>query len=122
MPKIVDLAKFDSQNGNLTVIEGLIPGNIRRVYYITNVPKGVTRGGHRHKITWQALICIKGSCRVFVDDNTSKEYFELDSPARCLLLEPQDWHTMDNFSEDAILLVMANEIYDVNDYIDEPYS
>lgn len=122
MPNLVTLPHYDVDLGNLTVIENLIPGNIRRVYFISDVPKDVVRGGHRHQKTWQALVCIKGNCRVFVDDNHTKQYVDLNNPHLCLLLSPPDWHQMMDFSEDAILLVMANEVYDVNDYIDEPYT
>lgn len=122
MPQQIGLAHFNSDQGSLRVFEGLMPGSIKRIYYITDVPPDTVRGGHRHHITWQALICIKGSCRVYVHDGGSEQEFLLDKPDVCLLLEPKDWHTMDNFSQDAILLVMANEMYDVNDYIDEPYK
>lgn len=122
MPKQVLLAHFNSEQGSLRVFEGLMPGSIKRVYYITDVPYDTVRGGHRHHNTWQALVCIKGSCRVYVHDGESEQEFILNKPEVCLLLEPKDWHTMDNFSQEAILLVMANEMYDVNDYIDEPYT
>lgn len=122
MPKQLRLAHFNSDQGSLRVFEGLMPGSIKRIYYITDVPVDSVRGGHRHHRTWQALVCIKGRCRVYVNDGVTEQTFWLDQPESCLLLEPQDWHTMDSFSEDAILLVMANEMYDVNDYIDEPYT
>lgn len=122
MPNKITLAHFNSDEGSLRVFEGLMPGCIKRVYYITDVPSDTIRGGHRHHTTWQALVCIKGSCRVYVHDGVSEQEFMLNKPDVCLLLEPKDWHTMDNFSQDAILLVMANEVYDVNDYIDEPYT
>ncbi len=121
MPRRVQLAHFDKGEGSLSVFEGLMPGSIKRVYYIMDVPQEVVRGGHRHHNTWQALVCIKGSCRVYVNNGETETSFVLDKPENCLLLEPKDWHTMDNFSADAILLVMANEIYDVTDYIDKPY-
>lgn len=121
MSKVISLPHYHIDMGNLTVIENLIPGNIRRVYFISEVPEGSIRGGHRHHKTWQALVCIKGSCRVYVDDGQTKEYFDLNDPTCCLLLAPADWHQMMDFTEDAVLLVMANELYDINDYIDEPY-
>lgn len=122
MPELVSLPHYQIDMGNLTVIENLIPGNIRRVYFISDVPPDAVRGGHSHHKTWQALVCIKGSCRVFVDDNRIKQYVDLNDPHNCLLLAPSDWHQMMDFSDDAILLVLANEVYDVNDYIDQPYS
>lgn len=122
MPQLIQLNSFHSEKGDLTVIENLLPGSIKRAYYIQSVPTGILRGGHRHHKTWQVLVCIKGSCSVYVDDNIQKQNFILDTPDKGLLLEPQDWHTMQDFSSDAILLVLANEPYDVTDYIDEPYQ
>src|SRR5690606_19432304 len=80
-----------------------------------------TRGGHRHYQTYNALICIKGSCHVYSTDGIIEEHFLLNSPSTCLILEPKDWHVMDEFTEDAILLVLSNQNYDRSDYIDEPY-
>jgi dTDP-4-dehydrorhamnose 3,5-epimerase-like enzyme len=122
MAQLVKLNTFFSESGDLKVFEKLIPGEIKRVYYINNVPKNVVRGKHRHKKTWQALICISGSCRIFVDNGTKQEFYILNNDENCLIIEPSDWHFMDRFTENSILLVIANEYYDVNDYIDEPYS
>ena len=120
MPKIIDLKCYTDILGSLTVIDKILPFDIQRVYYIYNA-SGV-RGGHRHKKTIQALICVAGCCDIFVNDGIQKETFILDSPNKCLLLYSQDWHTMQNFSKDAVLLVLASEHYDKNDYIDEEYS
>jgi len=119
MPTFIDLPTFSDARGSLTVLEKAIPFEIRRVYYIFNVTG--MRGGHRHKKNRQVLIAIAGSCEVFVNNGTEKRDFPLASPARGLLLELEDWHTMDKFSRDCILLVLASEPYDINDYIDEPY-
>jgi tellurite resistance-related uncharacterized protein len=121
MPNLIELNTFSSGAGNLTVFENLIPGNIKRVFYIYGAGE-MKRGGHRHHKTWNALICIHGSCRVYNHDGDKEEYFYLNDPGSCLILEPKDWHIMDSFSSDAILLVLANEYYDQADYIDEPYS
>lgn len=121
MAKIVSLNSFSSEVGDLTVFQGHIPGFIKRVYYISNVPKDVVRGGHRHHKTWQGLVCIKGSCRVLVDDSVEQVAFELKACSSSLIVEPKDWHIMKDFSEDCVLLVIANENYDKNDYIDKPY-
>jgi tellurite resistance-related uncharacterized protein len=120
MPHLVELNTFGSDAGNLTVLENIIPGSIKRVFYIYGAGN-MSRGGHRHHRTWNALICLNGSCRVYSNDGTEEAYFQLDKPASCLILEPKDWHIMDSFSEDAILLVLSNEYYDLADYIDEPY-
>jgi len=79
------------------------------------------RGGHRHKTTVQAAICIHGSCIVSNNDGIKNEDFVLDHPAKCLILEPMDWHTMHHFSKDAVLMVFASAYFDANDYIFDPY-
>ena len=121
MAKLLQLNTFESDAGDLTVFEKILPGEIKRVFYIRG-KEGQERGGHRHLNTWQALISISGSCRVFVDNNENQENFCLDSPEKCLLLAPEDWHVMDEFSDSSILLVLANTVYEKDDYIFEPYE
>ncbi|MBL0329978.1 MAG: FdtA/QdtA family cupin domain-containing protein [Bacteroidetes bacterium] len=121
MAHIIDLKTFTDKRGNLTVIEKVIPFDIKRVFYIYGVDDS-KRGGHRHHKTIQAAICIKGSCTIHNNDGTVETDFELNQPNKCLILEPQDWHTMDHFSSDAILMVFASEYFDAADYIHEPYE
>ena len=100
-----------------------MPGHIERVYFIHGVPEYKIRGGHRHRNTWQGLVCLNGSCKVYVQENNQdEETFDLDGSEKCLLLKPTDWHQMYDFSSDCILLVMANQNYNPDDYIDEPYN
>ncbi len=122
MAYLEQLKTNNSDFGNLLVFEKLLPGTIKRVYYIKDVPENVVRGKHRHHKTWQALICIAGSCRVFVDDSNKHQIYNLTANSNVLILAPNDWHFMDNFTKDTVLLVVANEFYDMQDYIDEPYS
>jgi dTDP-4-dehydrorhamnose 3,5-epimerase-like enzyme len=123
MAFLIRLNKHSDTRGNLTAIEMLkdIPFEVKRVFYIYDVEEGNGRGGHRHKKTTQSLICVKGSCRVYVDNGIKEETFILTSPDQCLVLEPRDWHTM-NFENGSILLVLASEYYDSNDYIYEKYN
>lgn len=121
MAHLADLKTFTDKRGNLTVIERVMPFEIKRIFYIYGVDKSV-RGGHRHKTTVQAAICIQGSCRISNNDGTTQQHFILDAPNKCLILNPEDWHTMDNFSNDAILMVLASEYFDADDYIFEPYQ
>jgi tellurite resistance-related uncharacterized protein len=121
MPKLIQLDTFHSDAGNLTVFEKIIPGTIKRVFYIYGATD-LSRGGHRHHATWNALVCIHGSCHIYSYDGILEENFVLDNPATCLILEPKDWHIMDSFSNDSILLVLSNEYYNKADYIDEPYQ
>ncbi len=121
MAYLIDLKTFIDVRGNLTVIEKTIPFDIKRIFYIYGVDQSV-RGGHRHKTTIQAAICLKGSCRIYNNDGQDENYFVLDQPSKCLILQTRDWHTMDQFSPDAILMVLASEYFDQQDYIFEPYK
>ncbi|MGZ3899378.1 MAG: sugar 3,4-ketoisomerase, partial [Bacteroidia bacterium] len=89
--------------------------------YIYGVDDSV-RGGHRHYKTIQAAVCIKGKCKIYNNDGSTEKEFELDQPSKCLIIEPNDWHTMSEFSPDAILMVLASEYFDEKDYIFEPYK
>ena len=120
MARLIDLKTFTDKRGNLTVIEKTIPFDIKRIFYIYGVDDS-RRGGHRHHKTVQAAICIKGSCAIYNDNGTTQEDFVLDKPEKCLVLEPSDWHEMYDFTEDAILMVLASEHYDESDYIFERY-
>lgn len=117
----IDLQTFTDTRGNLTVIEKIIPFDIKRIFYIYGVDAS-TRGGHRHHNTIQAAICLKGSCSIYCNDSQGETVFELKAPYQCLVLKPCDWHTMYDFSADAILMVLASEYFDKNDYIFEPYE
>lgn len=121
MAKIIKLKTISQQRGSLTVIEKIIPFEIKRVFYIYHVDDSV-RGKHRHHKTKQAAICINGSCTIYNNNGSEEEIFEMDSPEKCLLLEPEDWHSMYNFSKDAVLLVLASEYFDAADYIYEEYK
>lgn len=120
MAHLTDLPTFPDPRGSLTVLEKVVPFPIRRIYYIYKANS--LRGGHRHKNTRQLLVSVSGSCEVFVNNGREKSTFALDSPSKGLVLELEDWHTMDNFTRDCVLLVLASEPYDPDDYIDEPYS
>lgn len=121
MAHLIDLKTFTDSRGNLTVIEKVVPFDIKRIFYIYGVDSS-TRGGHRHKTTIQAAICIKGSCHIYNNDGEKETSWALDAPNKCLVLETQDWHSMDSFTPDAILMVLASEYFDQNDYIFEPYA
>jgi hypothetical protein len=120
MAQLINLKTFCDQRGNLTVIEKVIPFDIKRIFYIYGVDTSV-RGKHRHKKTIQAATCIQGTCTIWNNDGKKKEEFILDSPDKCLILEPTDWHKMYDFSPDAILMVLASTTFDYNDYIFEEY-
>ena len=119
MAYFIDLPTFSDDAGSLTVVEKLLPFDVKRFYYIYDALS--KRGGHRHHKTIQALICLGGSCEIYVNNGQCEETYMLNRPDLCLILEPQDWHTMDKFSNGSILLVLSSEFYDVNDYIDDEY-
>ena len=121
MAQLISLKTFTDSRGNLTVIEKILPFQINRVFYIYGVDKSI-RGGHRHKFTVQAAVCIKGKCKIFNNDGINSNIYDMDSPEKCLLLNTNDWHQMFDFSNDAILMVFASEYFDENDYIFEPYT
>jgi dTDP-4-dehydrorhamnose 3,5-epimerase-like enzyme len=121
MAHIISVPAFSDHRGSLHVLEGVVPFDIKRVYFIHGVP-GYPRGGHRHKKSIQALVCVSGSCLIYNHNGQKEEEFLLDSPDKCLLLQPEDWHIMKDFSHDAVLLVLSSTPYDINDYIDTPYS
>jgi hypothetical protein len=121
MAKLIDLPLFEDKRGCLNVIEKNLPFDIKRVFYIYNVDDSV-RGKHRHHKTIQAAVCIKGSCVISNDNNIERHDFLLNNPNKCLILYPEDYHSMHQFTNDAILLVVASEYFDPNDYIYEPYS
>jgi dTDP-4-dehydrorhamnose 3,5-epimerase-like enzyme len=121
MAYLINLPTFSDDRGSLSVVEKVLPFAIKRIFYIYDV-KNSERGGHRHHKTVQAAICISGECKIYSNDSVNENIYHLNSPSKCLLLETKDWHTMYDFSEGAILLVLASEEFDASDYIYSPYS
>ena len=121
MASIVEVPIYKDPRGSLISIEKCLPFNIRRTYFIYDI-SGSERGGHRHKVCWQALVAINGSCVVDCNNGSSTENFIMDKPQKILILKPEDWHKMSNFKKNTILLVLASHNYDKNDYIYEDYK
>lgn len=105
--------------GQLVAIEELkdIPFDIKRVYYIYDTLSGVVRGHHAHKELQQILICVHGSCCIHLDDGYEQADVVLDKPTEGLYISNVIWREMSEFSEDAVLLVLASNYYDESDYI-----
>ncbi len=120
MAKLFHLQTFSSEKGSLTVFEKILSEGIKRIFYIYDAENQI-RGGHRHKLANNALTCVSGSCKVFVDDGEEQHVYDLDAPDMCLLLDPKDWHEMYDFSENAVLLVLSDQFYDQEDYIFDRY-
>jgi len=119
--RIIDLPKVSDPRGNLTFIEGMrhIPFEIRRIYYLYDVPGGETRGGHAHRTLEQFLISASGSFDVVVDDGTNRSRIHLERSYYGLYIPSGVWRELDNFSTGSICLVLASEFYTEADYIRE---
>jgi dTDP-4-dehydrorhamnose 3,5-epimerase-like enzyme len=116
---LIEMKKHHHQSGNITVVENLrtIPFEIKRAYYLYDVPGGVSRGGHAHKELSQLLVAASGSFDVTLCDGYVRRTFSLNRPYYGLLIVPGIWRELDNFSSGAVCLVMASHLYDENDYI-----
>ena len=116
---IIDLPKIEDFRGNLTFIEenGHIPFEIKRVYYLYDVPGGESRGGHAHKKLNQFVIAANGSFDVVLDDGYQKKRYHLNRSYYGLHIPPMTWRELDNFSSGSVCLVLASEHYDEEDYI-----
>ena len=116
---LIDLGMIHNISGNMTIIqnEELLPFNIKRIYYLYDVPGGSERGGHAHKALFQVIIAASGSFDVFLDDGILNKRVTLNRPNKGLIFGPGIWRELDNFSSGAICLVLASEKYDRADYI-----
>lgn len=116
--RIVDLPKITDPRGNLTFIEGQrhVPFDIRRVYYLYDVPGGAERGGHAHVALSQLIIAMSGSFDVKLDDGAEKKTFQLNRSYNGLYVCPMIWRELDNFSSGAVCMVLASNLYDEADY------
>lgn len=116
--ELIDIRKYTDNRGYLSVVEnGIdIPFDIKRIYYLYMVPE-VARGSHAHKALQQLLIATSGSVEVIMDDGKEKKSFMLDRPWKGLLIPAGLWRDLENFSGGAVLMCLASEKYDANDYI-----
>ncbi len=119
IPHIIELPKVEDRRGNLSFIEGEghAPFDIKRVYYIYDVPGGESRGGHAHKTLRQLIVAVAGSFTVVLDNGRTKRSFFLNHPWLGLYIPPGYWRTLEDFSSGAVCLVLASAHYDPEDYI-----
>ena len=117
--KIINFPSIGDDRGSLVAMETIdkVPFEIKRVYFIFETLKDVSRGFHAHKQLKQIAICVSGKCRMVIDDGRNREEVWLDSPSKGLLLDNNLWREMHEFSEDCVLLVLASEHYNESDYI-----
>jgi hypothetical protein len=117
--KLIDLPKISDPRGNLSFIEGgqHIPFDIKRVYYLYDVPGGSDRGSHAHKNLHQFIVAMSGSFDVVLDDGNQKRRFHLNRSYYGLYMCPMMWRDLDNFSSGAVCMVLASSHYDAADYI-----
>ncbi|MCA6423956.1 MAG: WxcM-like domain-containing protein [Flavobacterium sp.] len=115
---LITLPKNHQLNGNLTSITNSkeISFDVKRIYYLYDVPGGNSRGGHAHKDLFQIMIALSGSFTVTLDDGNDKKSFHLYQPYQGLLIPPGLWRDLDTFSSGSICMVLASELYDENDY------
>ena len=111
--------RYGDHRGQLVALEEgkEIPFSVRRVYYIYDTAQGVVRGKHAHKSLEQILICVHGSCKILLDNGKEKEEVILDNPQEGLYIANNIWREMSDFSADAVLLVLASNEYNEDDYI-----
>ncbi len=119
--RIIQLPKVEDVRGNLTFIEANrhVPFEIKRVYYLYDVPGGESRGGHAHKQLQQFIIAATGSFDVILDGGSSQERYNLNRSYYGLYIPPMVWRELDNFSSGSVCLVLVSDYFDEEDYIRE---
>lgn len=116
--EIIDFPKIENSLGNIAVIENnVIPFDVKRVYYLYDIPSSSVRGGHSHKKLHQVLIAISGSFDVVLKDGISTRTITLNKPDKGLLITTNIWRELENFSSGAVCLVLASDVFIEDDYI-----
>jgi dTDP-4-dehydrorhamnose 3,5-epimerase-like enzyme len=117
--KFLDIKTLGDERGHLIALENdkSVPFAIKRVYYLTDTQPGVPRGFHAHKELTQVAVCVSGRCLMKMDDGHTQEEVWLDAPDKAIVIEKMIWHEMHDFSSDCVLLVLASDFYDEQDYI-----
>lgn len=116
--QIINLPKIEDPRGNLSVIEkDIIPFEIKRVYFLYDVPSGAERGGHAHKEMQQLLVALSGSFQVVLKNGNAIEYITLNNPTKGLLIPPGTWRELVDFSSGAVCLAVVSTTFDEDDYI-----
>lgn len=117
---IIELDRhYSKRKGDICVVENArtVPFDVKRVYYLYDIPGGILRGGHAHKTLQQFIVAVSGSFSVMLDDGNVKRSFTLNRPYQGLLVVPGIWRELSDFSSGSVCLVLASEMYDSGDYI-----
>jgi len=116
---LYNLNQFEDKRGSLVSMDNQsgIPFDIKRIYYVFNTKLGTARGFHAHKKLHQVAVCISGSCEMIIDNGLIRESVKMNSSVIGIDLPPMLWHEMHNFSKNCVLLLVASDYYDENDYI-----
>jgi dTDP-4-dehydrorhamnose 3,5-epimerase-like enzyme len=116
--KVIELPRIHDPRGNLTFVEGShhVPFDIKRVYYLYDVPGGAERGGHAHKQLEQLIVAMSGSFDVVLDDGYEKRRVHLNRSYNGLYVPRMIWRELDNFSSGSVCMVLASNYYDPTDY------
>ena len=119
--KIIELTKITDPRGNLTFAESIrhIPFEVKRVYWVYDVPSGENRGGHAHKKCREFIIAVSGSFTVTLDNGHNSKTYLLNHPYQGLLVETGTWRTLNDFSSGSVCLVLASDFFEESDYIRE---
>jgi dTDP-4-dehydrorhamnose 3,5-epimerase-like enzyme len=119
MTRLIDLPKIPDPRGNLSFIEGEnhVPFRVRRTYWIYDVPGGERRGGHAYRTLHELFVALSGSFDVVVDDGSGPEHVVLNRSYVGLHVPPMTWRHLENFSTNAVCLILASEYYDEADYL-----
>lgn len=116
--QIIEIPKIKNTKGNIGVIENdVVPFDIKRVYYLYDVPSSAKRGGHAHKALQQLLVPLSGSFDVVLKDGTEELTITLNKPDKGLLINSNIWRELENFSSGAVCMVIASDVYSEDDYI-----
>ena len=120
-PRLIELPKIKDPRGNLTVIESgvNVPFEVKRNYWIYDVPSGMWRDGHAFKTQEELIVSLSGSFDVVVNDGTGEKTFHLARPQIGLYVPPMTWRHLDNFSTNSVALVLSSTHYDADDYIED---